>query len=237
VPAVQVVAQVKGEGLMKRTVLITGGARGIGATIAEQFQAHGYEVWKPSRKELDLSSSESLETFIARESSRPVDVLINNAGINILNSIATLDSAAWQTMLQVNLTSPVRLTQAFLPGMKERQRGWILNVSSVLSLVMREKRVAYSMTKAALNAFTRSVTVEYGRFGVIANSLCPGYVDSELTRQNNSAQELEAISGTIPSRRLAQPEEIARVAFFLCSDENAYINGQEIVADGGFVCQ
>jgi 3-oxoacyl-[acyl-carrier protein] reductase len=222
---------------MKKTVLITGGARGIGATIAERFQARDYEVWKPSRTELDLSSAESLEAFIAGEGSRSIDVLINNAGINILNSIATLDGTVWQTMLQVNLTAPMRLTQAFLPGMKERQRGKILNVSSIFSLVAREKRVAYSMTKAALNAFTRSLTVEYGRFGIIANSLCPGYVDSALTRQNNSAQEIDAIGGSIPSRRLAQPEEIARVAFFLCSDENTYINGQEIVADGGFVCQ
>jgi 3-oxoacyl-[acyl-carrier protein] reductase len=218
-------------------ILITGGARGIGAAIAEQFQTHGHEVWKPSRKELDLSNPESLEAFIASESSRPIDVLINNAGINVLNSIATLDGAAWQAMLQVNLTAPLRLTQAFLPGMQERKCGKILNVSSILSLVAREKRVAYSMTKAALNAFTRSLAVEYGRFGIIANSLCPGYIDSPLTRQNNSPQEIEAISATIPSRRLAQPDEIARVAYFLCSDANAYINGQEIVADGGFICQ
>ena len=222
---------------MKPTLLITGGARGIGAAIAEQFQSHGYDVWKPLRTDLDLANADLLETFIARGEGRPVDVLINNAGINVLNSIETLDNAAWQNMLQVNLTSTVRLTQAFLPGMKERQRGKILNVSSILSLVAREKRVAYSMTKAALNAFTRSLAVEYGRFGIIANSLCPGYVDSELTRQNNSAQELEAICNAIPSRRLGQPAEIARIAYFLCSDENNYINGQEIVADGGFVCQ
>ena len=92
------------------------------------------------------------------------------------------------------------------------------------------------MTKAALNAFTRSLTVEYGPFGILANTLCPGYVDSAMTRQNNTPQEIEAISGTIPLRRVAQPEEIARVAYFLCSDENTYITGQEIVADGGFLC-
>lgn len=222
---------------MKRTVLITGGARGIGAAIAERFQEQGHEVLKPLRAEIDLARPESLEAYISRESSRPIDVLINNAGINILNRIETMDAAAWQAMLQVNLTSPVRLTQAFLPGMKERRWGRVLNVSSIFSLVTREKRAAYSMTKAALNAFARSLTIEYGPCGILANTLCPGYVDSALTRQNNTPLEMEAISGTIPLRRMAQAEEIARVAYFLCSDENTYITGQEIVADGGFLCQ
>jgi len=222
---------------MKKTALITGGARGIGAAMAERFQQEGYEVMKPTREEMDLANPESLEAFIARESSRPVDVLVNNAGINILNPIGSMDTVAWQTMLQVNLTSAVRLTQAFLPGMKERQWGRVLNVSSIFSLVTKERRAVYSMTKAALNAFTRSLAVEYGPFGILANTLCPGYVDSALTRQNNTPQEIGAIGATIPLRRLAQPEEIARVAYFLCSEENTYITGQEIVADGGFLCQ
>ena len=203
--------------------------------MAAQFHQQGYNVLKPLREELDLANPDSLEAFILRESSHPIDVLINNAGINILSLIEALDAATWQTMLQVNLTSPVRLTQAFLPGMKERRWGRVLNVSSILSLVAKEKRAAYSMTKAALNAFTRSLTVEYGPFGILANTVCPGYVDSALTRQNNTPQEMEAISATIPLRRIAQPEEIARVAYFLCSDENTYIAGQEIVADGGFL--
>jgi 3-oxoacyl-[acyl-carrier protein] reductase len=103
--------------------------------------------------------------------------------------------------------------------------------------VAKEKRAAYSMTKAALNAFARSITVEYGRYGILANTLCPGYVDSALTRQNNTPEEIEAICATLPVRRLGQPEDIARVAYFLCSDENTYISGQAIVADGGFLCQ
>ena len=222
---------------MKRTVLITGGSRGIGAAIAADFRRHGHDVRTPTRAELDLASAEALEDFIRRDADRPVDILVNNAGINILSPIETLDAATWQTMLQVNLTSPVRLTQALLPGMKERQWGRVLNISSIFSLVTREKRAAYSMTKAALNAFTRSLTVEYGPSGILANTLCPGYVDSALTRQNNTPPEMEAIRATIPLRRMAQAEEIARVAYFLCSEDNTYITGQEIVADGGFLCQ
>jgi 3-oxoacyl-[acyl-carrier protein] reductase len=93
------------------------------------------------------------------------------------------------------------------------------------------------MTKAGLNAFTRSVTVEYGPFGILANTLCPGYVETAMTRQNNTPREIEAINATIPLRRPAQPEEIARIAYFLCSEDNTYITGREIVADGGFTCQ
>ncbi|HEV3271593.1 MAG TPA: SDR family oxidoreductase [Candidatus Methylacidiphilales bacterium] len=222
---------------MKRTLLITGGSRGIGAAIAERFGREGHEVLTPSREDLDLARPESLEAFISRHRSRPVDILINNAGINTLGLIGALDAATWQAMLQVNLTSPVRLTQAVLPGMKERGWGRVLNVSSIFSLVTKEKRAAYSMTKAGLNAFTRSVTVEYGPFGILANTLCPGYVETAMTRQNNTPREIEAINATIPLRRPAQPEEIARIAYFLCSEDNTYITGREIVADGGFTCQ
>ena len=221
---------------MKRTVLITGGGRGIGAAIAKQFRDHGHDVLTPARAELDLVSAASVEEFIRRATDKPVDVLINNAGINVLKSIDALDSAAWQEMLQVNLTSPVRLTQAFLPGMQARGWGRIVCVSSIFSLVTKPKRVAYSMTKAALNAFVRSLAVEGGA-GVLANSLCPGYVDTALTRQNNSPEEIAALVKAIPAQRMAQPEELARVAYFLGSDENTYISGQAIVADGGFLCQ
>jgi NAD(P)-dependent dehydrogenase (short-subunit alcohol dehydrogenase family) len=222
---------------MKRTVLVTGGARGIGAAIAKEFLDHGHDVLTPRRAELDLASAASVEEFIRSATDRPVDVLINNAGINVLKSIGDLDSTAWQEMLQVNLTSPVRLTQAFLPGMQSRGWGRIVCVSSIFSLVTKPKRVAYSMTKAALNAFVRSVAVESGPGGVLANSLCPGYVETALTRQNNSPEEIAAMVKAIPAQRLAQPEELARVAYFLGSDENTYISGQAIVADGGFLCQ
>jgi len=222
---------------MKRTVLLTGGARGIGAAIAAEFRRHGHDVLAPTRAELNLASAEALEDFIRRCADQPVDILINNAGVNVLQRIETLDASAMQAMLQVNLISPVRLTQAFLPGMKERGWGRVLCVSSIFSLVTKEKRAAYSMTKAALNAFVRSLAVEYGPSGILANALCPGYVDSAMTRQNNSPEEIASISTAIPARRLAQPEEIARIAYFLGSDENTYLSGQAVVADGGFLCQ
>jgi 3-oxoacyl-[acyl-carrier protein] reductase len=136
----------------------------------------------------------------------------------------------------MNLTAVMALTRGLAPGMRDRKWGRIVNISSVFSLVTKEKRALYSATKAALNGFTRAVAVELAPDGVLVNAVCPGYVDTELTRQNNSAAELENIAQAIPMRRLAQPKEIGRFVAFLCSEENTYITGQTLVIDGGFVC-
>ena len=220
-----------------RLALVTGASRGLGAAIANELAGRGITVLKPTRAELDLALSHSIDTYIKNHGTQPVDILVNNAGINTLRSIAEIDSETWHTMLQVNLSSALRLTQAFAPGMGTRGWGRILNLSTIFSVVNKERRAAYSMTKAGLNALTRSSAIEFGPSGVLVNALAPGFVDTELTRQNNSPEALASITGTIPLRRLAQPVEIARLAAFLVSEENTYLTGQTIVADGGFTCQ
>jgi len=219
-----------------RTVLLTGGARGIGAAIAARLRADGDEVVAPSRQELDLADPGSIEAFLARAGGLPVDVLVNNAGINVLRPIPEIDAATWQSMLQVNLTSALRLTQAFAPGMAARGSGRILNVASIFAVVTRERRGAYSMTKAALAALTRTAAVEFGPGGVLVNALAPGYVDTELTRRNNPPESIAAIEASIPLRRLARAEELAAAAAFLVSAANSYLTGQTVVVDGGFTC-
>lgn len=223
--------------MTQRKVLITGGARGIGAAIAARLKAKGYKIFMPTRKELDLASLTSVQTYLTAHRDLKVDILINNAGINVLASIESIDLTAWQTMLQTNLSSALLLTQTFAPGMQLRGWGRILNLSTIFSLVTKEHRAAYSMTKAALNALTRSAAVEFGPHGVLVNALAPGYVDTALTRQNNSPEAIAAITATIPLRRFAQPEELAQAAAFLVSEENTYLTGQIIVVDGGFTCQ
>ena len=221
----------------RRTALITGAARGIGAAIAAEFSAKGLHVLTPARAELDLSSPESVEAFIGRGARYSVDVLVNNAGVNFLRALPELDAATWNTMLQVNVTSPLRLIQAFAPGMQLQRWGRILNVSSVFGVVTRERRAAYSMTKSALNAMTRSAAVELGPDGILVNALCPGYVETALTRQNNTPADIQVIEASIPLRRMAEAAELARVAYFLCSEENSYLTGQAIIVDGGFTCK
>lgn len=220
----------------KRTVFLTGGARGIGAAIRSELLAQGYEVIAPSRDELDLASVESVERYLQFHEGLKVDVLINNAGINTPQLISDISSDNWQKSLQVNLIAALRLIQFFAPAMASMGYGRILNTSTILSLVTKEGRAAYSMTKAALNALTRSAAVEYGAGGILVNSLAPGYVDTELTQKNNSPEALQLIMSSIPLGRMANPEELAKVAAFLVSDQNTYITGQTIVADGGFTC-
>jgi 3-oxoacyl-[acyl-carrier protein] reductase len=222
---------------MQRLALITGASRGIGAAIRAELEQRGFQVLAPTRAELDLESQKSIEAYLKAHEHRPVDVLINNAGINVLNPIPAISAASWQAMVQVNLTAALRLTQVFGPSMARRGWGRILTVSSILSVVTRERRAAYSMTKAALNALTRSAAVEFGAGGVLVNALAPGYVDTDLTRQNNSPETIAEIQATIPLRRLAKPEELARTAGFLVSEDNTYLTGQTILVDGGFTCQ
>lgn len=221
---------------VSRTVLITGGARGIGAAINARLKIAGYRVISPPRASLDLASAASIDAYLAEHGSDVIDIVVNNAGINTLRSIPEIDATTWGEMLQVNLTSALRLTQAFAPGMAERGWGRILNVVSIFALVTRERRAAYSMTKAALAALTRTAAVEFGPRGVLVNALAPGYVDTELTRRNNPPEAVASIEANIPLRRMAQPVELAEVAAFLVSDANSYLTGQTVVVDGGFTC-
>jgi 3-oxoacyl-[acyl-carrier protein] reductase len=220
----------------QRIVFLTGGARGIGAAIRQELVTAGYTVISPSREELDLASKDSVEAYLRKHADLVADVLINNAGMNVPEKISKISWDTWSKTLQTNLTSAVRLIQFLAPGMSSRGYGRILNTSSILGIVTKEGRAAYSMTKAALNALTRSAALEFGAGGVLVNSLAPGYVDTELTRKNNSPEELASIIRSIPLGRMADPMEIAKIAGFLVSDQNTYLTGQTIVVDGGFTC-
>ena len=214
--------------------LVTGGSRGIGRAIVVELKRRGVDVVAPDRSELDLANPISIEAFVRAQAESGIDILVNNAGINHIRSLAKIDGPAWKEMLQVNLTAPLELIQGFSPGMREEKWGRIVNISSVFSLVTRENRAAYSATKSGLNGLTRTCAVELAADDVLVNAVCPGYVETEMTRRNNAPAELSAIAATIPIRRLAQPDEIARVVGFLCSEENTYCTGQMLSVDGGF---
>lgn len=223
---------------LARRALVTGGRRGIGAAIVAEFERRGISVLAPRREELDLSDPTAVARYVTARGAglEPVDILVNNAGINLINALEDIAPESWQTMLQVNLTAPFRLAQAVTPGMRKRRWGRIVNLSSIFGIVTRQQRAAYSATKSALAGLTRTMAVEFGCDNVLVNCVAPGYVETELTRQNNSPADLEKIAATIPMGRLAQPEEIAKLVAFLCGDDNTYITGQVLVADGGFTC-
>jgi 3-oxoacyl-[acyl-carrier protein] reductase len=219
-----------------RTALITGAARGIGNAIAELFRERGAIVLAPNRQELDLSRNDSIDSYCSRLD-LPVDILVNNAGINPLASAEEFSDEDLAETLQVNLVAPMRLIRALTPEMARRNYGRIVNISSIWSGVAKPRRFVYAATKAGVNGMTRALAVELASSGVLVNSVAPGYVNTELTRRNNSSEVILQLAAAIPVNRLAEPKEIAEVVAFLCSQHNSYLTGQTIFVDGGFTCQ
>jgi 3-oxoacyl-[acyl-carrier protein] reductase len=219
-----------------RIALVTGAARGIGAEIARALKDRGAEVLAPSREELDLADNDSIARYVGTISG-PVDILVNNAGINILSGLDELAMDDLDQTLQVNLVAPLLLTKLVAEKMKARRYGRIVNISSIWSVVSKERRVSYSASKSAMNGVTRSLGLELAPFGIMVNSIAPGFVNTDLTRQNNSAAQIMDICGHIPMGRMAEPKEIAAVTAFLCSGENSYMTGHVLVVDGGYVCR
>jgi 3-oxoacyl-[acyl-carrier protein] reductase len=219
-----------------RTALVTGASRGIGEAIAGRLHSEGIKVLIPDRRELDLLSNISIDFFLSQLNEQ-IDILVNNAGINPLGSLSELSEVDLTNTIQVNLIAPLRLIRGLAPAMMEQRYGRIVNISSIWGMVVKPRRVSYTLSKTGLIGLTRSLGIELAPYNVLVNSVAPGYVNTELTRKNNSPQDIEAIKQTIPAGRLAEPAEVAEVVAFLCSDKNTYIVGQTLVVDGGFTCQ
>ena len=215
--------------------LVTGAARGIGCSVAETLAAKGIQVLRPSRQELDLGVPESIASYLAGLDD-VVQILVLNAGIGNPEPLERLSAENWLSTQQINVTSNLMLLQGLLPRMAATGYGRVVAVSSVYAHRARPGRVAYSASKAALEEMIKSVAVEYGSSGVLANCVAPGFVCTDLTYQNNDAQQLLELAARVPLGRLAEPEEIARFIAWLVSTENSYLTGQSLVIDGGFLC-
>jgi 3-oxoacyl-[acyl-carrier protein] reductase len=206
-------------------VLVTGGSRGIGKAIAENFRNAGHTVVAPTRSELDLGKLPLLP-------SADFDIVINNAGINPLNDLLSISD---DEVMRVNYTSPMEIVRQCLPYMIDQRFGRIVNIGSIWIDLTKPKRLAYSASKNALHSLTKSITVEYGIYNIIANTVSPGYISTELTYKNNSKEDLDSIAKGIPVGRLGYSEEVAKLVYNLCVDNN-YIAGQNIKIDGGYTC-
>ena len=221
---------------MSQRALITGGGRGIGLAITSLFRLNDIEVMAPSRLELDLSSEKSIVNYCSVQSGA-FDILINNAGVNPINDFVSLQQTEINETIFVNFQAPFLLTKLLVPAMITQKYGRIINISSIWSVVSKSKRSIYASTKAAINAFTRTLAVELGPHNILVNAVAPGFVNTELTKKNNSQAELKKIAELIPLKRLAEPSEIANLVYFLCSEKNSFITGQTILIDGGYTCQ
>ena len=220
--------------MKKKTALVTGASRGIGKSIKESLLNEQIEVISPSRNELDLSSSESIDNFLTNLS-KSIDILVNNAGILKVGKHNELSSSDFQEILQVNVIAPFVIMSKLSDSMKENKFGRIVNISSIWSQVSREGRSIYSASKAAVDSLTRSFALELSPYSILVNSIAPGYVNTELIKKNNSQTELDYIKKNIPLGRFAETSEIANLVTFLCSEKNSYITGQVITIDGGYI--
>lgn len=218
--------------MVKKTVLLTGASKGIGEAIKGVLETSGkYNLLTPSSSDLNLRNLESIEDFF---NDQHIDILINNAGINILNQIEEISQETIDSMFHVNLIAPLILIQKAVPFMKKQRYGRIINISSIWGVRSKEFRTLYSATKFGLNGITKSLSRELGEYNILVNSVCPGFVNTELTKKNIPFSEQEEIKKSIPLKRFAEPSEIANIVEFLISDKNTYITGQTIVVDGGF---
>jgi 3-oxoacyl-[acyl-carrier protein] reductase len=217
-----------------RKALVTGGSRGIGKAISAKFEEHGYEVIMPTRQELDLSESDSIASYIEKNKDVYFDVIVNNAGINDINDITDILDEEIDDMMTVNLIAPIKLLRGFVKNMKKNQYGRIVNIGSIWAVVSKKGRCVYSATKNGIHGVTNALAVELAPYNILINTVCPGFTLTELTRKNNTEEEMKEISADIPIGRMAAPEEIAEVVYFLCSEQNTYLTGQKIAVDGGF---
>jgi NAD(P)-dependent dehydrogenase (short-subunit alcohol dehydrogenase family) len=201
----------------------------VARSIAEQADGSRVEGFV-----LDVADRSAIDRVVAEVEARlgGIDVLVNNAGINIQAPVHEISPADWDTSLAVDLSGPQHLCRRVLPGMMERGRGVIVNVSSVAATGhATEQDAAYAVAKAGLNALTRSVALQGGPHGVRCNAVAPGLVWTRFTRKH-AAEHAEQLERT-PLRRFAEPEDVANVIHFLCSDESRHVTGEVIGVSGG----
>lgn len=222
---------------MDRTALITGASRGIGKAICDKFVAEGYNVLSPGRTELDLASFASISAFIKKNAGEPIDVIVNNAGINKPSAIEAATREDFEETLQINVKAPFQLVQGFASGMKKRRYGRIVNIGSIWGVISKAGRVTYATSKSALLGMTRSMAIELAPYGILVNAVCPGFVDTDMTRKNLGAQGIKDVEKAIPLGRLALPMELAETVYFIASETNTYLTGQAIIVDGGYSIQ
>jgi 3-oxoacyl-[acyl-carrier protein] reductase len=220
---------------MTMVAVVTGGSRGIGRAIVDEFARNGWQVLAPARAELDVSDAASIRHWCERlPADITVDALVHSAGVNWPRPIEDVDEPTWHATMQVNVGAAMQLVQGLQPRLAGAR---LVMLGSILGMVSRPHRSAYSASKAALQGLVRAMAVELGPQQTLVNALCPGYIDTDLTRANNTGVQLDAIAASIPLRRLGTPIEVARLAAWLCSTENTYLTGQSLVIDGGFTCQ
>jgi len=223
-----------------RTVVVTGGKRGIGAAISAAFEDE--HVIALSSADLDVTDEEAVARVFGEIGA--VDVLVNNAGVSSSAPLKRTTLAEWERQLAVNATGAFLCTRAVLEGMKERGNGRIVTVASVASHHGSRYTSGYTASKHAVLGLTRSVAAELAGTGATCNAVCPAYVRSDMTEATIATIEArtgrpgeETLAGMAPLGRLIEPSEVAFAVRFLAAPEAGAINGQSLIMAGGGVQQ
>lgn len=227
-----------------RSVLVTGGNRGIGLAIARAFQSNGDQVAITSRSgegpedlftvQADVTDMASLDAAFEKieEAHGPVEVLVNNAGVTNDQLLLRMSEEDFEQVINTNLTGSFRALKRATRGMIRQKKGRVIFISSVVGLYGSPGQVNYAASKSGLVGMARSLTRELGSRNITANVVAPGYIDTEMTQQLSEDLQKQ-YKQAIPAGRFAAPEEVADVVRWLASDEASYISGAVIPVDGG----
>jgi NAD(P)-dependent dehydrogenase (short-subunit alcohol dehydrogenase family) len=246
--------------LSGRAALVTGGSKGLGKAMARIFAEAGADVVISSRHENELQAALAEITagtnargkyIVADMTSRAdsdrlakealaamgrIDIVVNNAGSNVPQELDKTTDDSWDRIIELNLTSGMRLCRALVPGMKERKWGRMIHISSIMGLASKKGRGVYSGTKAALIGMTRAHALELGPYGITVNCIAPGPFLTDLPGSVLSAEEKAVFAGRTALGRWGDPKELAGPALLLASDAGSYITGTTLTVDGGTLC-
>ncbi|MGD8555813.1 MAG: 3-oxoacyl-ACP reductase FabG [Chromatiales bacterium] len=239
----------------QRIALVTGASRGIGQAIADALGADGCVVIGTATSDggaeaisahfgekgvqgegmkLDVTDPESVAAVLKAIGDKygTPTILVNNAGITRDNLLMRMKEDEWQAIMDTNLTSVYRVSKACLRGMMKAKFGRIINIASVVGASGNAGQTNYAAAKAGIFGFTKSLAQEVGSRGITVNSVAPGFIDTDMTRELPEEQR-QALLSAIPLARLGQPAEIAAVVAFLASDGAAYVTGETLHVNGG----
>ena len=232
-----------------KTALVTGASRGIGNAIALELKQKGYSVIGTATSQtgvdsllekgieayiLDLNSKDSIDQFwsLLEESNKSISVLINNAGITRDNIVLRMSDEEWSDIMNVHLYGTFQLCKRSLKMMLKNKWGRIINISSASASIGNRGQSNYAAAKAGVEAFTKSLAKEVGKRDITINSVAPGFISTDMTEQNEGVNT-EYVVKEIPLGRFGEPNEVASLVGFLCSEDASYITGQTVHINGG----